>query len=106
MAFTQGTGNVDPSNYETVFCAVEATMGAINEITSRVRDRIEFARDINDRLRSLKIRLVGHSSLKQDDAIPTDQPPAGEVAQLSESIDELQAVLTEIDTTLADLERL
>ena len=106
MALTQGVGNAPISNYETTGCAVEETMGAINEITSRVRDRIEFARNINDRLHSLKIRLVGHSNLNQEGATPTDQPPAGEVAQLSESIDELQALLTEIDTTLANLERL
>ncbi len=84
----------------------EATVGAINEIKHNSNARIDFARDISQRVQDLRIRLVGHVPECDEKACDTVEPPKAEVEQLAETMGVMNTVLVEINDNLIQLERL
>ena len=91
---------------EVIGCAVEATVGAINEIKSQSNERLDYARQISQRIQDLRIRLVGHVPECNETACGEVSAPQAEVEQLSETIATMHVILQEIDENLSMLERL
>ena len=84
---------------------VEAPMGVINEIKQRANERLDFARNVSQRIQDLRIRLIGHVP-EECEAETDPKAPTAEVEQLADAVNTMNAVLSEIDRNLGMLERL
>lgn len=88
--------------------AVEATMGAINEIAHTANIRIDTARNIAQRIHDLRQRLVGDNEFDANKECAPDAPTPvrAEVEELGHTMEVLRKILEETMNDLSQLERL
>ena len=82
-----------------------SVMGQVNEMSSRVQDRINTARNISQRIQDLRVRLIG-GTVEAQETTDAPEPVRPDVDNLSHSLNVLGSILSEIDTDLQALEGL
>lgn len=100
MATTEFTG--------TDGCGAEAkpVSTVINEIKYKSNERLDYARQISQRLQDLRVRLVGDTPSNTEETGKEAATPKAEVEQLADTIHTMGAILGEMDSDLSMLERL
>jgi len=92
------------SEVETAGTAV--TIGQINEMSNRAQDRIGTARNISQRIQSLRVRLIGGATEDENKVDNAPEPVRPEIDGLSHDLNTLGNILHEIETDLSALEGL
>lgn len=87
---------------------LENAVGAINGIAQTANARIDTARNISQRLRELRLRLVGDNEddINKDCGADAAKPVRAEVEELQYTMEVMRQILEETLNELSQLERL
>jgi len=93
---------------EVEMASTAATVGQVHEMSNRAQDRIGTARNISQRLQSLRVRLIGGvgNDASKKEVVSPAEPVRPEVDDLSHNLNILGDILNEIDSDLQALEGL